>query len=158
MKTDPKETARLKRTAQAAKWAQAKQDRYAKCQLLISERKAAEVNAEPPVEGMTRREIDAMYAAADAAAQREMRGDGVDRGSAKLSRRADVALKVWREANPRDAALEIAEGYARAANSAKANAGSKALDRIKAGADAEAVLAEMRAEWTAAANRAVDNA
>jgi hypothetical protein len=66
---------------------------------------------------------------------------------------ADVADKF-----PSAALYLRAEDYSLAANSAKAGAGQRALARMEAGEYAEIVAREMEAEWSAAAQRLVENA
>jgi len=68
----------------------------------------------------------------------------------------DEASKV-RGLYPIAAAFLMAEGWTCAANDAKASAGKKGMERIINGEDHKTVLAEMEAEWSAAAHRAVEN-
>jgi len=58
---------------------------------------------------------------------------------------------------PKAAAYVEAERYSNAANYDKANAGEKAMKRIIAGENFETVIAEMKAEWLAIAEKAVFN-
>ncbi len=58
---------------------------------------------------------------------------------------------------PHAAGYLKAEAWSRAANYAKAAAGSRAMARMADGEDYMIVLADMEAEWTAAARRAVEN-
>jgi len=58
---------------------------------------------------------------------------------------------------PRAAAYVEAENYGKASNYDKANSGEKAMKRIIAGENHETVIAEMKTEWLAAAEKAVIN-
>ena len=58
---------------------------------------------------------------------------------------------------PKAAAYVEAEKYSKADNYDKANAGKKAMERIVAGENYETVIAEMKAEWLADAEKAVLN-
>lgn len=76
----------------------------------------------------------------------------VDRDPAhcmELRKEADALKRAWAAKYPREQALKIAEAWGRAANYAKATAGDRAAQRIKAGEDHVQVLAEMEAEWAA---------
>lgn len=68
----------------------------------------------------------------------------------------EEATKV-RAQYPIAAAYLMAEGWTYAANDAKTAAGKKGMERIINGEDHETVIAEMDAEWSAAAHKAVEN-
>ncbi len=71
---------------------------------------------------------------------------------------ADVALDAARAQYPGAAAYVRAESYSMASHDQKASAGRRAMDAIESGADPIATIAVMEAEWSAAAEKAVQNA
>lgn len=71
---------------------------------------------------------------------------------------ADAALDAARAQYPGAAAYARAESYSFAANDQKASAGRNAMADIESGADPIATIAAMEAEWSAAAEKAVQNA
>ena len=77
---------------------------------------------------------------------------------AAAMRITDEALVAARVQYPLAAAYARAEGYSEAANDQKASAGRRAMEAIERGADALAAIQIMEAEWSAAAERAVQNA
>lgn len=78
--------------------------------------------------------------------------------AAAAMRTTDEALAAARVQYPLAAAYARAESYSMAANDQKASAGCKAMAAIESGADALATIQAMEAEWSAAAERAVQNA
>lgn len=71
--------------------------------------------------------------------------------------RADGELELVGKRLPRAKAYALAIGYVQAANYAKSAAGSRAVERIESGEDAIKVVADMQAQWSEAASRAVLN-
>lgn len=70
---------------------------------------------------------------------------------------ADKELEEVSKKYPLAAAYAKAESYSMAHNYAKAAAGKRAMRAIEQGADPLQAVAEMGAEWTDAASRAVEN-
>ncbi len=77
---------------------------------------------------------------------------------AAAMRIADDALDVAAQEYPLAAAYAKAENYSMARNDLKSNAGTRAMRAIENGADPMRAVAEMEAEWSAAAEKAVQNA
>ena len=77
---------------------------------------------------------------------------------AAAMRITDEALAAARVQYPLAAAYARAESYSMAANDQKASAGRTAMAAIESGADALATIQAMEAEWSDAAERAVQNA
>lgn len=77
---------------------------------------------------------------------------------AAAMRAADEALDATRVQYPVAAAYAKAESYSMAENYAKAGAGREAMEAIESGADPMAAVAAMESEWSAAAERMVQNA
>lgn len=76
---------------------------------------------------------------------------------AAAMRVADEALDAVAQEYPLAAAYAKAESYSMAHNDLKSSAGTRAMRAIENGADPLQAVAEMDAEWTAAASRAVAN-
>ena len=76
---------------------------------------------------------------------------------ARAMREADEALDACAAQYPLAAMYAKAENYSFASNYAKAAAGRRAMQAIEQGSDPRTVVATMEAEWSAAAERAVDN-
>ena len=77
---------------------------------------------------------------------------------AAAMRAADEALDAARVQYPMAAAYAKAESYSMASNYAKAGAGRNAMAAIELGTNPVAAVAAMESEWSAAAERMVQNA
>lgn len=73
----------------------------------------------------------------------------VHRGDGRYPARPDVDVAALQQQYPIAAAYLHAEAAAHSAHYAHCAAGRKAMERIEAGEDHEAVLADMEAEWSA---------
>lgn len=77
---------------------------------------------------------------------------------AMAAQMADKALDAARAQYPMAAAYAKAESYSMASNFAKAGAGRNAMAAIELGTNPAAAVAAMESEWSAAAERMVQNA
>ena len=77
---------------------------------------------------------------------------------AAAMRAADEALDAARAQYPLAAAYAKSDSYSMAHNDQKASAGRRAMTAIESGAEPVAAIATMDAEWSAAAEKAVQNA
>jgi len=91
-------------------------------------------------------------------AEYERKGEyGYPAKEAAAWHKAEEAASRLQGVYPIAAAFLMAEGWTRAANDMKSSAGQKGMERIINGENHVTVLEEMRAEWSAAAHRAVEN-
>ena len=77
----------------------------------------------------------------------------VEHGTGKLPAKPKTDADDLMKKYPRAAAYLKAEGYANAANDAKAIAGKKARERIINGEDYDKVIADMEGEWKSYCNK-----